>query len=824
MSRLLRRAGCLLFRTTIATTSHGAHFRLLLQLRLTLKPPALFTLIAVPVVGSCLFLLPLASASDFADSSTGISVRDAIEMTRLVDPSARTYPWIDNSIKFSPDGTYFAIATQKGDLERDSIVFRILVFDVEVVRAFVNGNESLDAASLGHPVVTMESKAIKHGPFTPIGISHLLWLTGTKLAFIGQVGASPTQVYSVDVTTQNLTQLTSHDQHIKQFTVSDDLATLVFVAEDAGEDITERTRNGYAVESNSIHGTLLRDPTAHWSRDDAFYSLHLPSEKLTRLTDPGHLLAAWSDTWISPNGRWVIVLANVIDLPAGWLGQYAPLGSVGEINRKYEGNPALAPRNKNVRQYVVVDTTTGETRPLIRAPVSWGRIQVSWSKNSESAIVSNTFLPLDHPGDEELERRRESVSVVEFNVRSGQTSTIVSYPWNSVLGGPIQGIKRLDDDAIVVEYADPDSDRPLPKFYRRSHDDHWILQDDQAAYNTIDAPLSIHIQQDVDTPPDLAVVSEPTGRPKRITDLNPTLRQKIDRRFEHFSWTDKNGRTWEGGLLYPPDYRSDRRYPLVIQTYGYSADEFLIDGPAGITSAFAARPLATRGMIVLQMRFVSSSDPFPLGTPEEGPNYVAAFEGAVATLGERGIVDSQRVGLIGFSRTGLHVSYAITFSEITYAAAIIADSTSAGLLSFMSTFGAQPPGPFSSERIIGAPFWRDDRQIWLDRSPNMNAHRVRTPVRFEAYGRKTFTNYWDMYTLLRRHYRPAEMFHIPQATHVLQRPLARYASQQGAVDWFSFWLTGYEDPDPARSDQYRRWRALRQEHSILETQTTASQR
>jgi hypothetical protein len=33
--------------------------------------------------------------------------------------------------------------------------------------------------------------------------------------------------------------------------------------------------------------------------------------------------------------------------------------------------------------------------------------------------------------------------------------------------------------------------------------------------------------------------------------------------------------------------------------------------------------------------------------------------------------------------------------------------------------------------------------------------------------------------------------------------------QQGAVDWFTFWLKGEEDPDPNKALQYARWRELR---------------
>ena len=56
------------------------------------------------------------------------------------------------------------------------------------------------------------------------------------------------------------------------------------------------------------------------------------------------------------------------------------------------------------------------------------------------------------------------------------------------------------------------------------------------------------------------------------------------------------------------------------------------------------------------------------------------------------------------------------------------------------------------------------------------------------------------------------MFHIPIASHNLQRPQARYASQQGNIDWFGFWLKGYENPDPEKAAQYNRWRTMRDQY------------
>jgi hypothetical protein len=42
------------------------------------------------------------------------------------------------------------------------------------------------------------------------------------------------------------------------------------------------------------------------------------------------------------------------------------------------------------------------------------------------------------------------------------------------------------------------------------------------------------------------------------------------------------------------------------------------------------------------------------------------------------------------------------------------------------------------------------------------------------------------------------------------------ASEQGDVDWFDFWLRGHEDPDPAKAEQYARWREMRKQQETTE--------
>jgi hypothetical protein len=53
------------------------------------------------------------------------------------------------------------------------------------------------------------------------------------------------------------------------------------------------------------------------------------------------------------------------------------------------------------------------------------------------------------------------------------------------------------------------------------------------------------------------------------------------------------------------------------------------------------------------------------------------------------------------------------------------------------------------------------------------------------------------------------MIYFPEGTHVHERPLERFESQQGNVDWMRFWLQGFEDPDPSKRAQYQRWEHIR---------------
>jgi hypothetical protein len=61
--------------------------------------------------------------------------------------------------------------------------------------------------------------------------------------------------------------------------------------------------------------------------------------------------------------------------------------------------------------------------------------------------------------------------------------------------------------------------------------------------------------------------------------------------------------------------------------------------------------------------------------------------------------------------------------------------------------------------------------------------------------------------LLREH--RADLYVFPNEPHQKFQPRHKLAVYERNLDWFRFWLQGYEDPNPAKAAQYVRWRQMK---------------
>ncbi len=294
--------------------------------------------------------------------------------------------------------------------------------------------------------------------------------------------------------------------------------------------------------------------------------------------------------------------------------------------------------------------------------------------------------------------------------------------------------------------------------------------------------------------------------------LDPTPDLLSTHRFAHedvLHWRTQNGRSWTAGLFRPLDYVPGRRYPLVIQSHGFDSTQFWPDGPWN--TAEAAQALAGHGVVVLQLADPSWAD---FNSPSEAPLMQQARESAIDCLDSLGLIDRGRVGLEGFSRTSYHTLYFLTHSRYPIVAATVTEGVDMSYVQRLMSVPAYGTGWMGSTTEAdvdvknGGPPVGASMSTWLERAPGFNVDHITTPLRLTALSGGVLEE-WEPYAGLLLQGKPVEMVYIPDGHHPLVKPWERLTSQQGAVDWFTFWLKGEEDPDPAKAEQYARWRTLR---------------
>ena len=247
----------------------------------------------------------------------------------------------------------------------------------------------------------------------------------------------------------------------------------------------------------------------------------------------------------------------------------------------------------------------------------------------------------------------------------------------------------------------------------------------------------------------------------------------------------------------------DRRYPLVIQTHGFDQDRFFRVGYS--ETANAGRALASRGIVVLQVEGYGPWDDLPLDLSKVG---LDIFVAAIDLLDAEGLVDPEKVGISGYSASGITAAAAIARAPERFAAAAIVNTDPLTLTGYFS-YVDSPLDGVMEELYVGAPPLGDGLQTWLEKSPSLSTDAIEAAVLVSATDPNHLLNLWPFYAALRYQKKPVELQYIRTGRHDIKKPLHRVAHQDMIVDWFDFWLNGHEHDDPGKSDQYKRWRQMR---------------
>lgn len=733
------------------------------------------------------FSLLIGTSGDGAKSTDwpkrGVSVADTIAMTRWADPGYFLEGKEQSPVGiFSPDKKKFIVVVKKGDLQRNTVQYSLLLF------------QASDAFHSPRPDVLVSMSSSSNRP----GISNIKWLRGGQsVVFLGENPGEISQVYSVNLQTRKLTRLTNHPTPIVAYDISSDGREILYEANpprqpDRYSDESAE-RHGVVIStqrlSDLITGSCQSDQTDEFANKQLFLKIgNSPALKIFT----SDYLTQYLPLSLSPNGRYGLLAAYARSIPRSWSAYQDPLLHPYIVAEQKPGIPS------QVLYYVLLDAERDRLVPLINAPLSWFTGGFAWSRDGNSLVVSGTYLPLNVSDPVERKFREKQTFVVEVDLPGRGISKITDRAtelkivrWEQETG------KLLLQSGYSWKKITTETYKKIGSTWRRVP----LTKEDFQTKN----PLNVTLQEDMNTRPTITASDSKMHRTAVLLNLNPQFADLRFGKVEAIHWEATDGHEVVGGLYLPPDYTPGRRYPLVIQTHGFRKDRFWINGPWD--SAFAAQPLAAAGMIVLQVG--SSSD---LGqdlkyedTPREAPRQMAAYEGAINYLDQRRLIDPKRVGIIGFSRTVFYVEYALTESRYHFAAATIADGFDGGYMNFL-LYGGRDYVAVNGSHLPFGPSLKS----WIKNSPGFNLEKVSTPVRLEYYGRGEFLGGWQWFAGLSLLHKPVDFIWLPCGPHLLVKPRERLTSEQGNVDWFAFWLEDTEDPDPSKREEYVRWTGLRQ--------------
>jgi dipeptidyl aminopeptidase/acylaminoacyl peptidase len=313
------------------------------------------------------------------------------------------------------------------------------------------------------------------------------------------------------------------------------------------------------------------------------------------------------------------------------------------------------------------------------------------------------------------------------------------------------------------------------------------------------------VRQRPDVPNDPAIVDLSTGRSRTVAAVNPQLRDLMLAPVTELRWANKFAAETNGYLVRPQDYQRGKRYPLVLVLYHFEG-RFVTT--AEWLTGYPVQVLAREGFAVLLLNYPRSDgwegNDFARGSILEGHSPLSSWEAAIRLLSGQGLVDTERVGIMGASHGGFWVHYALTHSSLFRVGSVTSDGDfNPGVYGLLGLrYGRM------YEKILGGPPYGSTLANWLKFSPVFNADRVRAPVLIESSSDEAIYQL-EMHTALRRNGVPVEFVIYPDDGHVLSQPRHRFASMQRNLDWFSFWLLERERPEPETQEQYNRWRAMR---------------
>ena len=295
-----------------------------------------------------------------------------------------------------------------------------------------------------------------------------------------------------------------------------------------------------------------------------------------------------------------------------------------------------------------------------------------------------------------------------------------------------------------------------------------------------------YVSQYFDRPPEAFMSGSKKFEPSQISKVQELPSAPLGKT-EVIHWKSSDGRSIEGLLTYPVNYRQGREVPLLVVVHG---------GPTGVFTrsfissrgAYPIAPFASNGYAILRCNPRGSSGygrEFRYANYQDwgGGDYQDIMSG-VDHVVQMGVADEDRLGIMGWSYGGYMTSWVVTQTDRFNAA-----SVGAGVTNLMSFSGTSDVPGFVPD-YSGGEYW-DVFKNWQEHSAMFQVQGVETPTLIqhgEQDIRVPVTQGYEFYNALKRQGVPVKMVVYPRQPHGIREPKLMLDAMHRNLDWFGKWI------------------------------------
>lgn len=294
---------------------------------------------------------------------------------------------------------------------------------------------------------------------------------------------------------------------------------------------------------------------------------------------------------------------------------------------------------------------------------------------------------------------------------------------------------------------------------------------------------------------ELFVSVYPLSNLKKITNSSAQFDSWKVSNSEVISWPSEDGTTIEGILHKPQDYDPNKKYPLLVAIHG---------GPTGISTpaptpayVYPIVQWLNKGALVLQPNYRGSAgygeDFRSLNVENLGVGDAWDVLSGVKYLEEKGIIDGDKVGSMGWSQGG-YISAFLTTNSDKFKAV----SVGAGISNWMTYYVNTDIHPFTRQYLKATPW--SNKEIYEKTSPMTNINNAKTPtlIQHGEFDRRVPTpNGYELFQGLQDVGVDTKLIIYKGFGHGITKPKERLAAMWHNWQWFGkyIWEEEIEIPE-----------------------------